>query len=1348
MSDNVTLGLDIGIGSVGWSLIDQKTPKLIDMGVRIFDSAEPAEGKRLNRSARRTQTRKKWRESQLLLAFNDFDILSSEETSQEDYLSYTVSNDNFTKPEAETVYHLRKKGLNEKLSRRELLLSLYNICKTRGHFLLETVNFESVDQSVDEQLFSEKFFDMISECIIFETEEGKDRFNELVLNRIFKGDIKANEIKTIFKKENFTTNNEEGLLQLTLLLAGNTVKDMSIIDSESFYISNGELKTKGTIRDLQNADSMSPLLEDVLGLYNILEVSKVLNGGYNYICEYDVDLLNKSKEMEKLKKTDPEQYQASKKDIQSKMNGGRVKKHPDSIRFIKNMDNKFPNGLYVKEARAILKKQQEFDPAITDEFIDVCISIIKARIPYYVGPLSENATNAWVVKNGNIKYSYEYSKDVIDIDATIKKWKDNMRSRCTYFPDEFALPKGSFIAETFSLVNELNILTAKDQNGDAYYLTQEDKIKVFDQLFLLKSSNVKYDDVAKLLGLQSFRTKSGNGSAFKNSYTLYPRIASILPGLRVDSIMEIFTNKEKINKIEEIVLDVNLYNEDKVKIDHFKKEYDDKTAHQLARLKSNSYYAFSEKLINGVHVTPECTLLEKLFDDNSSDYTNEQMTLLTNAVDENGNKVDYSSNKYLEIFKKNSELNVNVLMTDGKPIVPMSRVVIRSLNECFKIYKAIIDTYGVPNRVIIETARELTDTSSDKKPMPKKHIDILNGLYKDIQKQIKEAKKKDALIPGNKLVDWDIIEQFYKQNRNRDKIELYIRQLGKDMISGDPIDIYHLENYEIDHIVPRGFGMDDLDNKMLIKREYNSRKGDRVPLQYIEQDGVKNNAGQLITKSNFVNRVKRLHDVNKTISDRKQEMLLLESTKEIEGFIQRNLVDTRYITRELMSILNAYNKVKGYDVHLVSLRAAFTNAYKRAFGMRKNRDIGDQHHAYDASIIAIADEVISTYYPHYDERGNFENYQNFLNKLNISHDLSEEEKRKMKNQLNAFIRGMYRATYHEDYRDSTSLLNKIEETTPLYSVKCEKNYKGAFFDATIYSPKDASVGALNCLSINNSKHAFSSINCVAVDFYKVTKKNGTKKYCIVHIPKVIIDKKGKINKEQYITLIRDYYKYKELLDENGELITGYFQLRLFKHDLFYDTKNKVIQSFNLGSVANKLMETHFVSISSYWSIYKYFDCYKNDIVKHFNIGYKEDQVPFKDIDKKALIQYCYKTFAPELFIEKKLDFNKYVKETVSVLKSITNVNVFVERFIYLQHLILNNLPLISTGNNFNRSKRSAIQLKDDPDARYVKIKYSPLGIRYYKRDGVLHISGPHGHENMYSLIKKEKFSWQICKDMS
>ena len=139
------------------------------------------------------------------------------------------------------------------------------------------------------------------------------------------------------------------------------------------------------------------------------------------------------------------------------------------------MGNVFPNGLYVKECKDILKNQQQYYSEITDEFIEVCKSIVSARIPYYIGPLNEEATNAWVKKNGNIKYSYSYAlkKDerVIDIPESIKKWKSRMISHCTYLPEYEALPKGSFISETFNILNELNILTAKDKDGNEYYLT-------------------------------------------------------------------------------------------------------------------------------------------------------------------------------------------------------------------------------------------------------------------------------------------------------------------------------------------------------------------------------------------------------------------------------------------------------------------------------------------------------------------------------------------------------------------------------------------------------------------------------------------------------------------------------------------------------------------------------------------------------------------------------------------------------------------------------------------------------------------------------------------------------------
>lgn len=162
----ITLGLDIGVGSVGWALINQEQNHLIDMGVRIFNQATPAQESRLARGARRNQRRRKWRERQLLDAFCDFHIVSKEEISQPDYLSYTVNSDTFHRPKDDTVYHLRKRALSEEVSTRELILCLYNICKTRGHFLMETVNFEK--ESITFPLFVEKFHELIDSYVDFD----------------------------------------------------------------------------------------------------------------------------------------------------------------------------------------------------------------------------------------------------------------------------------------------------------------------------------------------------------------------------------------------------------------------------------------------------------------------------------------------------------------------------------------------------------------------------------------------------------------------------------------------------------------------------------------------------------------------------------------------------------------------------------------------------------------------------------------------------------------------------------------------------------------------------------------------------------------------------------------------------------------------------------------------------------------------------------------------------------------------------------------------------------------------------------------------------------------------------
>ena len=1321
-----TLGLDIGIGSVGWALIDQEEGKLIDMGVRLFEEAKPAADPRKNRSARRTLRRKKWRKQQLKDAFDDFGILSKTEINKEGFLSFTTDTEEIPRPQDETVHHLRQRAIREKVTKRELFLALYNICGTRGHFLLENIDFSR--ETITYDLFKEKFYQLVEPYVSFD-ENIKD-FEKQILNVIFEKGMGSRDLKNALK-DDYTVDPEskDALTNICTLLAGYKANLEKI--SESVLIPEAPVSMK--VDDLVKREDLNDFCNDVVELYDLINVHKILKE-YEYICDSNVAKLKNVVSIQKMEIEDPTKYKEEVKKIQSKMNG----KLGNRLRVIRNLENKFPNGLYVKEAVAILKNQQKYYPEITNEFIEVCSTIISARIPYYIGPLSPDAKNAWLTKTGKFKYSYEYSKkNSVDEYESIQKWKKAMISHCTYLPDEYALPKGSFIGETFNILNELNILLATEQTGEIYNLKTTDKVKIFDELFL-KGNKVTYKDIADLLDLYSFGTKSGETKKkFNNQYSLYLAITNVLPELKLDTIEELFTNPDKINKLEDIILNINLFDEEVSKKEYFmtREGFDEKTASKLAKLKSKNFYSFSKKFIMNTGMNEQQdSLLTMLFSDNTDSYTNEQMTLIQNAVDKDGEPLNFESNKYLKKLNKDSKLSVDLLIENGKPFIPISRPVIRALNECFKLYEEVIKVYGVPKRVVVETARELKDTSQ-KKEAPAKHFAKMDACYKDIQKQVKEQKNKNILLKES-LAEWEEVEAHLAKNKR--KIELYIRQNGQDMISGDPIDINHLENYEMDHILPRGFGDDSMDNLMLIHKDYNAKKKDRIPLEYIESEAVLSKSGNQVTTKQFKARVHALFDI-KAISEKKQNQLLLASTEEAMGFINRNLVDTRYIIREFMSVLRAYNQVKDYDTHIVALQAAFTSVYRNAFNIKKNRDIGDQHHALDAATVAVTDKVLNAYYPNYDRHGNMKQYQAFLKQLKESNVMEGNEKQK----LNTFIRQAYHKAYGNYPNDNDSLIAEIKNTIPLYSVKVEKNYKGEFFNATLYSPKNkkGKPGPLDVLGVNNDKRVFSSINCVAVDFYKYTDKKGHRKHAAIHIPKVIVDNNGNINKEMYIKLIKDYYKIPELLDENGDIKTYYYRFRAFKNDLIYDTENYTIQKFNIGSIVNVKLEMKHIYVFSYNEIYKLVHFYHKALAVHFDFKLGKinpnGQKKFSDYNIDEIINFCLDNL---MEIE---DHKRYDQTIRKVLKEEKQLYSFLEKTAYLNLIVNRNCtPPTITGQYLPTANTV------DSEAEYIKLKYSPLGIRYqYNDQGKLKISGPKKKPGMYSKIKKEPFSWKMSKEV-
>ena len=171
------VGLDIGVGSVGWAV----TNKLYELlkfrshkmwGSRLFDEAESAVGRRSFRSIRRRLERRKLRLKLLEELFADamaqvdptfFIRLRESKYHHEDkttghsskhilFIDKDYTDQDYYK-EYPTIYHLRaelmKSGTDDI---RKLFLAVHHILKYRGNFLYEGATFDSNASTLDDVL--------------------------------------------------------------------------------------------------------------------------------------------------------------------------------------------------------------------------------------------------------------------------------------------------------------------------------------------------------------------------------------------------------------------------------------------------------------------------------------------------------------------------------------------------------------------------------------------------------------------------------------------------------------------------------------------------------------------------------------------------------------------------------------------------------------------------------------------------------------------------------------------------------------------------------------------------------------------------------------------------------------------------------------------------------------------------------------------------------------------------------------------------------------------------------------------------------------------------------------------
>ena len=148
---NYYLGLDIGIGSIGWAIMNLDKLRLEDFGVRLFDTGEDqrknerySQQRRRYRGIRRLYRRRSHRKQRLKNYLGLIGFITENELN-----TYYDNNEN-------NVIKLRYIGLSEKLSPAELAACLIHICNNRGYKDFYEINIDEIDDPKERKEYEEE----------------------------------------------------------------------------------------------------------------------------------------------------------------------------------------------------------------------------------------------------------------------------------------------------------------------------------------------------------------------------------------------------------------------------------------------------------------------------------------------------------------------------------------------------------------------------------------------------------------------------------------------------------------------------------------------------------------------------------------------------------------------------------------------------------------------------------------------------------------------------------------------------------------------------------------------------------------------------------------------------------------------------------------------------------------------------------------------------------------------------------------------------------------------------------------------------------------------------------------
>ena len=632
----------------------------------------------------------------------------------------------------------------------------------------------------------------------------------------------------------------------------------------------------------------------------------------------------------------------------------------DFLRKQRTFDNgSIPHQIHLQEMNAILRHQGEYYPFLKEnkEKIE---QILTFRIPYYVGPLARGNRNfAWLTRNSDEAIRPWNFEKIVDKANSAKDFINKMTNYDLYLPEEKVLPKHSPLYETFTVYNELTKVKFIAEGMRNYqFLDSGQKKKIVDQLFKEKRKVTEKDIINYLHNVDGYDGIEIKGieKQFNASLSTYHDLLKIIK----DKEFMDDTKNEAI--LEKIIHTLTIFEDRemiKKRLDQYNSIFDEKVIKALARRHYTGWGKLSAKLINGIRDKQTGkTILDYLIDDG---YSNRNFMQLINDDGLSFKEVIQKA----QVVGKTDDLKQVVQELPGSPAIK------KGILQSIKIVDELVKVMGhSPESIVIEMARE-NQTTNKGKSKSQQRLKTLSDAISELGSNILKEHPTDNIQLQN------------------DRLFLYYLQNGKDMYTGEALDINQLSNYDIDHIIPQAFIKDDsLDNRVLTSSKDNRGKSDNVPgLEIVEK--MKGFWQQLLK--------------SKLISERKFNNLTKAERGGLDerdkvGFIKRQLVETRQITKHVAQILDArFNaevnekNQKIRTVKIITLKSNLVSNFRKEFGLYKVREINDYHHAHDAYLNAVVAKAILKKYPKLEPEFVYGDYQKYDLKRYISRTKDPKE---------------------------------------------------------------------------------------------------------------------------------------------------------------------------------------------------------------------------------------------------------------------------------------------------------------------------------------------------------------------